>query len=242
MLLLVARARRPFVALDPRSRLALMFASSFIMFGSLSWQLKLGTPLFIGLFFLNERRYGAALKIAVVAVAATLIEQVLVPLLPALPTSILTLIAECTLLFMPLFLSCNLLIQNTTISQFIAALRKMHLPNKLIIPLSVMFRFIPTIKEELQSIRAAMSFKGIEVSAVRVLRSHLKTLEYALVPLLMSTATIANELAAASLSRGLDSETERTSLLEVRLGAADYLVIALCAAFVLWMVLKRSGL
>lgn len=51
------------------------------------------------------------------------------------------------------------------------------------------------------------------------------TLEYTMVPLLMSTATIADELAAASLSRGLDADTKRTSIEDVRLRLQDYLLI-----------------
>ena len=48
---------------------------------------------------------------------------------------------------------------------------------------------------------------------------------YTMVPLLMSTATIADELAAASLSRGLDADTKRTSIEDVRLRPQDYLLI-----------------
>ena len=46
-----------------------------------------------------------------------------------------------------------------------------------------------------------------------------------MVPLLMSTATIADELAAASLSRGLDADTKRTCIEDVKLRPQDYLLI-----------------
>ncbi len=58
-----------------------------------------------------------------------------------------------------------------------------------------------------------------------VLTKPMMTLEYTMVPLLMSTATIADELAAASLSRGLDADTKRTSIEDVRLRLQDYLLI-----------------
>ena len=70
-----------------------------------------------------------------------------------------------------------------------------------------------------------MRFRGIGISVRSVLTKPMMTLEYTMVPLLMSTATIADELAAASLSRGLDADTKRTSIEDVRLRLQDYLLI-----------------
>lgn len=85
--------------------------------------------------------------------------------------------------------------------------------------------FIPTISEEWHSIRDAMRFRGIGISVRSVLTKPMMTLEYTMVPLLMSTATISDELAAASLSRGLDADTKRTCIEDVRLRTQDYLLI-----------------
>ncbi|MDR1013609.1 MAG: energy-coupling factor transporter transmembrane protein EcfT [Coriobacteriales bacterium] len=251
MELLASQASRAFVPLDPRTKLALMFATCFTIFRVAPLPLEAGVIVVIALLFVNERRFGAALGIALVFAALVSFDWYLVPLLHGLFATVLLAVIRCVRLFMPLLLCGNLMMRSTTVSQFIAAMRKMHVPAKLVIPLSVVFRFIPTIKEEWDSIRAAMRFRGIEVSAVRVVRSPLQTLEYALVPLLMSTATIANELAAASLSRGLDSETRRSSLTEVRLSAADCLLLALCALFIVlsfaepsigrWLSLGQMG-
>jgi energy-coupling factor transport system permease protein len=238
MELLASQASRAFIPLDPRTKLALMFASCFAVFRVAPLPLETSVIVVMALLFVNERRFGYALGIALVFAALVSFDWYLVPLLRGLFATILLAIIRCARLFMPLFLCGNLMMRSTTVSQFIAAMRKMRVPAKLVIPLSVVFRFIPTIGEEWNSIRAAMRFRGIEISAVRVVRSPLQTLEYALVPLLMSTATIANELAAASLSRGLDSETERTCLVEVRLSVADYLLLALC---VLFIVLSFAG-
>ena len=128
-------------------------------------------------------------------------------------------------LMLPIFMAGILLMKTTSVSEFMLSFERMHLPNKLIIPLSVMFRFIPTISEEWHSIRDAMRFRGIGISVRSVLTKPMMTLEYTMVPLLMSTATIADELAAASLSRGLDADTKRTCIEDVRLRLQDYLLI-----------------
>lgn len=126
---------------------------------------------------------------------------------------------------LPISMAGSLLVRTTSVSAFMLAFARLHLPNKLIIPLSVMFRFIPTLSEEWQSIRDAMRFRGIGLSLGTVLRKPMLTLEYTMVPLLMSTATIADELAAASLARGLDSDTQRSCVEDVRLRVQDYLLI-----------------
>lgn len=128
-------------------------------------------------------------------------------------------------MFFPIGVTAILLIRTTTVSEFLSAFRKLHLPDAFIIPVSVMFRFIPTITEEWKSISSAMRFRGIGVNLKNILTKPMLTLEYMLVPLLMSTSTISEELAAASLSRGLDIGIKRTSIKEVYLGVVDYILL-----------------
>lgn len=128
-------------------------------------------------------------------------------------------------MFFPICVTTILLIKTTTVSEFLSAFRKLHLPDIFIIPTSVMFRFIPTITEEWKSISSAMRFRGIGATFKNVLTKPMLTLEYMMVPMLMSTATISEELAAASLSRGLDIGVKRTSIREVYLGITDYVLL-----------------
>ena len=43
-------------------------------------------------------------------------------------------------------------VTTTTVSEFVAAMERMHMPKQIVIPLSVMFRFFPTVGEEASSI------------------------------------------------------------------------------------------
>ena len=90
------------------------------------------------------------------------------------------------------------LIESTTVSEFVAAMERVHIPQKIVIPLSVVFRFFPTIREEYAAIGDAMKMRGIST-----LRSPIKMLEYRVVPLMISIANIGEELSAAALTRGL---------------------------------------
>ena len=96
----------------------------------------------------------------------------------------------------------------------------------IVIPLAVMFRFIPTVQDEWNGVRKAMAFRGISMTPGAIFRHPFQTIEYILVPLLFSSVGVMEELAAASLARGMDSERARTSFEEVKLRGADFIAIA----------------
>ena len=76
---------------------------------------------------------------------------------------------------------------------------RMHLSEKIIIPLSVMFRFFPTVMDEAASINAAMKMRGIHIGG----KNAGKMLEYRLVPLMTCCVKIGEELSAAALTLSL---------------------------------------
>lgn len=127
---------------------------------------------------------------------------------------------------MPMVLSLVLLIQTTRISQFLSSLTAMHLPLGMIIAISVLLRFIPTVKDEWIGVRKAMAFRGISLEPGAIVRAPLKTIEYILIPLLFSCISVMDELASASLARGLDAKRKRTSYEEVKLRVIDYIVMS----------------
>ena len=145
---------------------------------------------------------------------------------PALTGILIALIMMCRYGF-PLLLSLSFLIKTTRISQLIAALSALHLPLFVIIPLSVMLRFIPTVQEEWDGVRKAMAFRGISLEPGAVIRAPFKTIEYILIPLLFSCISVMDELASASLARGLDAERKRTSYEAVKMRFPDYIIILL---------------
>lgn len=136
----------------------------------------------------------------------------------------LLLLGACVLtrMMIPIALAFTLVFQTTSTSQFMSAFQKIGLPVKIIIPIIIMFRFVPTVQEEWNGIRKAMAFRGIAIRPSGVLRHPVVTIERTLIPLLFSTASIIEELAAASLARGLDSDRRRTCLLRTQMRGWDY--------------------
>ena len=117
-----------------------------------------------------------------------------------------------------------------------AALRRMHLPESIIIPCAVVVRFFPTVGEDYRHIRAAMALRGIAAGRVALLRHPVQSLEYILMPLLMNSNNVAQDLSAAALTKGIGLPGRHTCMTELRLTAWDFLYPALCTLPLLWKV------
>ena len=116
-------------------------------------------------------------------------------------------------------------------------------PQAVTIPLVVMFRYIPTLGIEYRQIKNAMAIRGISDTYLKRIVHPVRTVEYILVPLLMRCLKVTDELAASGTTRGLELDTRREALNEVRMGAGDWLAIALGMAFFAALVLcDRSAL
>ena len=129
---------------------------------------------------------------------------------------------------------CLWMATNLRINDFVTALQKMHIPKGGTISFAVIFRYIPTVQNEFRSIKNTMKLRGIGFTPKNIFFHPLKTFEYAVVPLLLRSMTIADELAASAMTRGLDLDTKRSSYRTVKLCSKDYfytllVIIALAA-------------
>ena len=126
------------------------------------------------------------------------------------------------------------LIDSTPIGLLMSALEKLKVPQSLVITLSVMFRFFPTLGEEYRCIKNAMKMRGIGLNALNVVLHPLATLEYVMVPLLSSASRIGDELAAAGHTKGVDAPGKKIRYKNARFGIADifaslYIIAGFCA-------------
>ncbi len=143
------------------------------------------------------------------------------------------LLAFCGIMtrFLPGIMAGAYLTETTTVSEFSAAMGRMHVSDKLTIPLLAMFRFFPTIADEFHSINDAMRMRDIHLGGKNVS----KMVEYRIVPLLVCSAKIGEELNAAAITRGLGGNVKRTNLCRIGFKAWDYPVILICLApYVIW--------
>ena len=205
---------------DPRTKLFLTVTVSTIMItGGTGGFMNLVRPCLMAcpiVFLLLSRKWGVAARFAVTYAILFALELTVLPLLTGTWNFILGAAVGIYTHMLPGFIMGYYLVSTTTVSEFVAAMEKMHIPQKIVIPMSVVFRFFPTVKEEYTAIRDAMKMRGITT-----FRSPMKMLEYRIVPLMMSIAKIGEELSAAALTRGLGAPQKRTNICKIGFGPLD---------------------
>lgn len=130
-------------------------------------------------------------------------------------------------MLMPSIIAGFYAIKTTAVSEWIAAFKKLHFPNWLLIPLAVMARFFPTIQEDYRHIRKAMAFRGIGTGFWDLIKNPVQTLEFILIPLLMNATTVAEDLTVSALTKGLSLPGHHTSIVHLQMQLVDWLFIAL---------------
>lgn len=236
------KINKSYLFLDPRTKILLVFYCGMLFtagFGKTANIIVFFIMLVIGLLVHNIK---SALKILTFYVFTGMLPLWLLQNTDNFTAIILTALTTVVLIFTPAIYAFDILTKTTTISDTLSSLRKIHLPDGIIIPIAVFFRFIPTIKEEWQSIRRAMKLRGIGTSFWSTIKNPIMNLEYVLIPLMMSTSNIAEELAAASISRGLAKGIKRRPIFEVRLHLIDYIIIVgFPIILTILFLLKESG-
>nr|WP_317642607.1 energy-coupling factor transporter transmembrane component T [Bombiscardovia apis] len=125
---------------------------------------------------------------------------------------------------LPVVIVAALIFASTRVSELVYGLRCLHMPQWVIIPMSVLFRFFPTIRHDYHLIRDAMKFRGLAVGGFALLLHPARSLEYIYVPLLNNAANVASDLTAAALTRGLANPGPKSSLYKVSFSLTDWLV------------------
>ncbi len=117
------------------------------------------------------------------------------------------------------------LLLTITAGEMISTLYRLKAPSFLSVPLTVMLRYLPSARQEMIAIREAMSLRGIPVNLTALLRHPMRTVEYLVVPLLVSSSRLADDLTASGLVRGLGGHTRPTPLRDSEFSWRDAVAI-----------------
>ncbi len=126
------------------------------------------------------------------------------------------------------------LIKSKSISQFMASLTKMNIPKSILIPLTILMRYLPAIAEDYNSIKCSIKMRNLSHS---LFRHPILTVECIYVPLLLSASRRAEELTTAAITRGIENPKQRTSLVVVKLRIIDYMLM-ICGMLVVFFSIK----
>lgn len=215
-----------YVKFDPRSKLAAIICASLFLILPASFK---GECLFVTLLYVGFLLNGGWKKGTIFYVLfwlLTLGDQLLFPLIDRPVAAFFDFAFVGNRRMLPTIMAAAFAVNRTTISEWIAALKKWQVPFALLIPLTVLFRFFPTIVQDFKSIRNAMKYRGIAVSTMDLFIHPLQTLEYIIVPILMSAENTSSDLSAAALVRGLGNPKQHTSIYTIQLRLQDYFLFA----------------
>lgn len=211
-------------SIDSRTKIIILAILSFMVFNDTPFYVS-GILVLIPFIclFLSDYKKVALIYILVYAIARFLQNSIL-PTATGILSVLLIAFSYTATRMLPILMMGYYTISTTKVSEFIASMEKSNVPKDIIIPISVIFRYIPSVYEEIRSITDAMKMRGFGLT-FKSLKSPLKLIEFYMIPILISAVKTADELSAASLTRGLSNPQERTHLVSVNFNRFDYIFI-----------------
>lgn len=223
--------------LDPRTKLILVLIESVLVLATAGGQRMFWFRLvFAAMPFVLLAVSGRIKPCLIGGVLLGLVEYLDYAVFPSatgILARVLVIVVTIVNRFIPAILMGTYVMHTTKVSEFKAAMDRMHMPDELTIPMCVMFRFFPTLVEEYASISNAMKMRGIRLGG----RKPGKILEYRIVPMLTCSARIGEEISASVLTRGLGKSRKRTNICKIGFGVWDIIIFLIVAVtFIYWLM------
>lgn len=143
--------------------------------------------------------------------------------------------------FVPVVGIYFMMTKSISASELVNALEKLGLPRAITITLAVTLRFMPTIGQEIGSIKDSMKIRNIPLNPWNVLKAPLVMMEFVMVPLMMRFVKVAEELAAAAVVRGIERPGRRGSLFVIKMRPQDFVYLLAVAAFAAFLYRFENG-
>ena len=135
-------------------------------------------------------------------------------------------------------ISMMTLIGRNEASRTLAALRNMHLPERLIMIVAVIFRFFPVLSGDMKLLRQSIRTRGAFVTLWQKLRALPSYIEILTVPMALRVIRIAETLSASAETRGIDLKRRKSNFLSLRFSAWDILFfVVLTVSVVVGLIL-----
>ena len=224
--------------LDPRTKLLLLFTSSVFVVGNAgeAWMnvfywILVYLPV---LLLFAEKEWKTGIIAVIIYLGSFYAQEALQHELTGVE-SMLALSLYIITKILPTVILARYIVKSTKVSEFLTAMNKMHVSDKITIPISVIFRFFPTVVEESRAINDAMRMRGIEMGANKASEA----IEYRMVPLIASCSIIGEELSAAAMTRGRDVGKKRSCIWKIKFRFLDWIIMGFCIICFVWWGIGR---
>lgn len=229
--------------IDPRTKLFLLLVMNIVMLDTSSGVLLPYLRFIIGflpfVLLLTSKRFKPAWVYLVIYLISHIIVLYVLDYTSGFMMMLLGFLSSMGTKFLPSGMLGVYFFCSTRVNEFIASMERMHVSQKVIIPVSVMFRFFTTVKEEAEGISDAMRMRKLGFSYFFF--KPVEILEYRLVPLMISVVNIGEDLSASALTRCLGYKKSRTNISRCGFGWVDYALFVLGIGFILLYFLELGG-
>ncbi len=183
---------------------------------------------------LFEKKYKMFLKGTGAILLASLLTHILVTE-DSMLWAVVLFFSTVVLRMMPGIMMGYYAVISTTMSDLVESLRRMKLPDAIIIPISVMFRFFYSVQEDYALINDSMKMHSLTLRDSW--KNPMTLMEYKLVPLLMTLSKTADDVAISAMTRGMVVGQKRTSISTTRIRALDIAIFFLMMIFI-WFYIR----
>ena len=209
-------------AIDPRTGLILLVLANIIAFTQESLAVEFGWIAMLGLLTMLCGHICAGMKWEAAFLVLYMVQWYILPVSPEIIATSFSIFLNYARRMFPCLMVGSLMVKTISLRRFIVGLRKLRVPQKLIIPISVTLRYFPAIKEETGYIRDAMRLRDVR---------GLEKIEALVVPLMVSATETAEELSAAAVTRGIENPAQKTSVIKLHMGILDWATLAVASGF-----------
>ena len=188
---------------DPRTKLLLLFAA-MVAASSTNLTFVFAIAAVTILLSFIERFYRSAFVQSGILILLVVLNGVF-------PSGIFSFFASFFPRFLVTWAGLETLIARNEAVKTLAAFRKFHIPEKLIMIFSVIFRFFPVISNDMKLMSQSIQTRGTFSRILEKIRFFPQYIEILIVPLSLRVIRIAETLSASAETRGIDLKCKRNS-------------------------------
>jgi len=123
-------------------------------------------------------------------------------------------------------LTSTIITFSTPIEDILQFLKKIKVPHQLAFVIATGIRFIPTMQKKSEMIQEAQKARGAQIGEGGIIKS-IKSYIPVLIPMIVDSLRMSENLAAAMLNRGFGAMAVTTDLYEIKMKKRDYLISAI---------------
>ena len=232
---------------DLRTKLILLIGANILIFLGFDWIYQSLITLFFLVIIISDGYKKSAIRYIFIRyilffVISVVLEKSLAYFNMNFLLNLILFILAIGRKFLPCIIVGKWILNSTSVSSAVATLQKLKLSKDSLIMISVIFRCLPTIKDEWSHINMAMKTRGINFNLINLIRKPTLIMEYFFVPLFVSVIEIGDELSQSAIIRGLDAPVNKTSRYLIKFRKNDIgilILMILILSIVIFM--KVSG-